>query len=69
MSARLHSNRHQKLASVAAARLANRETPLIHNAWYVAARGTEISREFMERWSGDYWDEVGFCFARKTAIR
>lgn len=41
--------RQKKLSAVSAARMANAETPLIHNAWYVAARSDEISRTFMAR--------------------
>lgn len=29
--------------------MANRDTPLIRNAWYVAAKGSEITREMMSR--------------------
>ncbi|NIN33977.1 MAG: Rieske 2Fe-2S domain-containing protein, partial [Gammaproteobacteria bacterium] len=35
------------MASIAAAKLADRNTPFIRNAWYVAARGSEITREPM----------------------
>lgn len=38
MSVPAQSARQRKLASVAAASMANRDTPLIRNAWYVAAR-------------------------------
>lgn len=41
--------RQQKLASISAASMANRDTPLIRNAWYVAAKGSEISRELTQR--------------------
>lgn len=43
------SERRQKLASISAASMANRDTPLIRNAWYVAARSSEISRDLMSR--------------------
>ncbi len=43
------SDRQQKLASIAAASMANRDTPLIRNAWYVAAKSSEISRELFSR--------------------
>lgn len=43
------TNRQQKLASISAASMANRDTPLIRNAWYVAAKSSEISRELFSR--------------------
>jgi phenylpropionate dioxygenase-like ring-hydroxylating dioxygenase large terminal subunit len=43
------ANRQQKLASIAAASMANRDTPFIRNAWYVAAKSSEITRELMGR--------------------
>jgi phenylpropionate dioxygenase-like ring-hydroxylating dioxygenase large terminal subunit len=49
MSAQAPEKRRQKLASIAAASMANRTTPLIRNAWYVAARGDEITRKPMSR--------------------
>jgi vanillate O-demethylase monooxygenase subunit len=42
-------NRQQKLASIAAATMANRDTPFIRNAWYVAAKSSEITRELFSR--------------------
>ena len=45
----LKADRKQKLASISAASMANRDTPLIRNAWYVAARSDEISRTLFSR--------------------
>lgn len=39
----------KRRADTVAHRLANRDTPLIRNAWYVAARSDEISRNLMAR--------------------
>lgn len=45
----MSTQRQQKLASISAASMANRDTPLIRNAWYVAAKSSEISRELFAR--------------------
>lgn len=49
MTGQQASQRQQKLAAIAAASMANRDTPLIRNAWYVAARSDEISRDMFAR--------------------
>lgn len=49
MSTRVQGNRRRELASIAAATMANRTTPLIRNAWYVAALGSEITRQPISR--------------------
>lgn len=49
MTEQTSSNRQQKLASIAATSMANKDTPLIRNAWYVAARSDEITRELFSR--------------------
>ena len=49
VSSQASVERQQKLASISAASMANRETPLIRNAWYVAARSDEISRALFSR--------------------
>ncbi len=49
MSVPVPGERQRKLARVAAAAMANKDTPLIRNAWYVAARSDEISRRLMSR--------------------
>ena len=42
-------DRRRKLAAIREAAMADRATPLIRNAWYVAAKGDEISRELLGR--------------------
>ena len=49
MTKKVDIGRQQKLASISAASMANRDTPLIRNAWYVAAKSSEISRDFFSR--------------------
>jgi phenylpropionate dioxygenase-like ring-hydroxylating dioxygenase large terminal subunit len=49
MTQQTGSSRQQKLASISAASMANRDTPLIRNAWYVAAKSSEVTREFFAR--------------------
>ncbi len=49
MVAEASTIRRRKLASIAAGSMANRDTPLIRNAWYVAARGVEITRTPMAK--------------------
>ena len=49
MSTQVSVERRQKLASISAAGMANRDTPLIRNAWYVAARSDEIGRKLFSR--------------------
>lgn len=41
MGAKQSANRQQKLASISAASMAHRDTPLIRNAWYVAAKAAK----------------------------
>ena len=43
-------NGKQELARRAAASMADRNTPLIRNAWYVAARASDVGRELLGRW-------------------
>ena len=49
MSTQVSVERRQKLASISAAGMANRDTPLIRNAWCVAARSDEIGRKLFSR--------------------
>lgn len=49
MSVSAQHLRQKKIAAAAAASMANADTPLIRNAWYVAARSDEISRTLMAR--------------------
>ena len=49
MSSKLSADRQQQLASISAASMANRDTPLIRNAWYVAARSDEVGRNLFSR--------------------
>lgn len=42
-------DRRARLASISAASMADRATPLIRNAWYVAALGSEITRQPVAR--------------------
>lgn len=49
MSARVKGDRRAGLAAIRSAAMADRRTPLIRNAWYVAARGDEIGRKPLGR--------------------
>lgn len=49
MSVIAHETRRRKLSALSAATMANAETPLIRNAWYVAARSDEITRKLFSR--------------------
>ncbi|MBI2993071.1 MAG: aromatic ring-hydroxylating dioxygenase subunit alpha [Gammaproteobacteria bacterium] len=54
MSTSIESKRREKIGAIATASMANRAMPLIRNAWYVAAQGSElgrtpIARQLLER--------------------
>ncbi len=49
MTAQAKLSRQHQMAAVAAASMANRDTPLIRNAWYVAARSQEVTRSLFSR--------------------